>query len=101
MSYNEVLAARVKSVLKRRKGYMERKMFGGICFMLNGHMTSGVVKDDLMVRVGADGYEAALKLSHARPMDFTGRPLKGIIFVSPKGYATAASLNRWISRAVT
>ena len=83
MAYDEYLAERIRKALKRRKGITEKKMFGGICLLLDGNMVGGVVNDDLMVRVGPDGYEDALKQPHARPMDFTGKPLKGMVYVGP------------------
>lgn len=90
------LEDRVRDILKRRRGIAEIKMFGGLCFTLRGHMFCGTLKDDLVVRVGPERYENALGSSHARPMDFTGRPLKGFVFVGPGGYRTAATLSKWI-----
>jgi hypothetical protein len=75
-------------------------MFGGIAFMLNGNMCCGVVKDDLMVRLAPDRSEEALQLPHARPMDFTGRPMKGFVFVEPAGVATDEALREWVKRGV-
>ncbi|MDH3625981.1 MAG: TfoX/Sxy family protein, partial [Myxococcales bacterium] len=72
MAYDEKLAGRVREVLARRRGVTEKKMFGGLSFLVNGHMCCGIVGDDLMVRVGPDAYEGALKKKGARPMDFTG-----------------------------
>lgn len=100
MAYDEKLAERVRKVLKRRKGISEKKMFGGICLLLNGNMVGGVVNDDLMVRVGPDGYEDALKQKHARPMDFTGKPLKGMVYVGPEGIAEDADLKSWLERGL-
>ncbi len=85
MAYNEELAARIRTSLEGRPGVIERKMFGGIAFMIHGNMCCGVINDDLMVRVGPDSHEASLALPHARPMDFTGRPRKGMVFVGPDG----------------
>ncbi len=79
MAYNAEIADRVLKMMVGREGLTERKMFGGIAFMLNGNMCFGVTNDDLMVRVGADGLEDALDPPHARPMDFTGRPMKGCL----------------------
>ncbi len=81
MPYDEKLADRVRTILGARKDLVEKKMFGGLAFMLNGHMCVGVTQEDLMVRVGADAYQSALEKPHARPMDFTGRPLKGFVYV--------------------
>jgi hypothetical protein len=100
MAYNEALTGRVRAKLARKKGLREIRMFGGLCFMLRGHMCCGVSKDDLVVRVGPDRYEDALESKHARPMDFTGRALKGFVYVGPGGYRTDESLSRWIDLAV-
>ena len=97
MPYNEDLAQRVRQHLSGRDGITERKMFGGLCFMLNGNMFCGVVKDELMVRVGPAGHEAALRRPHARPMDFTGRPMTGMVFVEPPGTADEADLASWVA----
>lgn len=79
---------------------VEKKMFGGLSFMVKGHMCCGVVGDELMVRVGPDGYEAALERPHARPMDFTGKPLKGFVYVAAQGFSTQSTLERWIRLAL-
>ena len=77
MAYDEELAARVRHVLGRQTGLTEKKMFGGITFLLHGNMCCGGATDDLVVRVGAEQYEEALAEPHARPMDFTGPFAKG------------------------
>ena len=100
MAYDERLAEQIRGYFKRRKGIEEKRMFGGLCFMLNGHMCCGVDKDRLMVRVLPDRYEMLLKNQHARKMDFTGKPLKGFIFITDAGYGTAAGLSRWLDEAV-
>ena len=99
MAFNAEIADRVLKVLEGREGLTERKMFGGITFMLNGNMCCGVTNDDLMVRVGAGGLEDALDQPHARPMDFTGRPMKGFVFVDA-GAVGDRVLRRWIQRGV-
>ena len=99
MTYNAGIADRVVKVLEGRESLTERKMFGGITFMLNGNMCCGVTNDDLMVRVGAGGLEDALDQPHARPMDFTGRPMKGFVFVDA-GAVGDRVLRRWIQRGV-
>ncbi len=83
VAYNEVLAERVRTELSGREGISERKMFGGISLMLGGKMCVGVIGDDLMVRVGPDSYEEALAAPHTREMDFTGRSLRGFVYVKP------------------
>ena len=100
MAYNVDIAARVQKVLEGREGLTQRKMFGGIAFMLNGNMCCGVTNDDLMVRVGADGLEDALGQPHARPMDFTGRPMKGFVFVDISAVRDRV-LRQWVQRGVT
>ncbi len=83
-----------------RTGYTFSQENRGICVLVKGNMAIGVNKDDLMVRVGAEEYEEALKQPHARPMDFTGRPLKGFVYVGPAGYETEESLRKWVMKAV-
>ena len=100
MAYDEKLANRVRKLLARRQGVAEKKMFGGLCFLHKGNMIGGVLKEDLVLRVGPERYEAALTRPHVRPMDFTGRPLKGFVFVSPGGYRTEKSLSNWMTEAI-
>jgi len=100
MSYDERLAKRVRLVLKRRRGVAEKKMFGGLAFLMRGNMLCGVLEQDLMVRIGPDSYEQALHLPHAREMDFTGRPLKGMVYVDAAGVRTAKQLKAWIERGI-
>jgi hypothetical protein len=87
-------------LLARRKGITEKKMFGGLAFMLHGKIFCGVLKDDLAVRVGPERYEKALSRAPARPMDFTGRPLKGYVFVGPGGLKTDKMLGKWIDEGL-
>jgi TfoX/Sxy family transcriptional regulator of competence genes len=100
MSYDERLAGRVRALLSTRDDVVEKKMFGGLCFMVHGAMCCGLTKSDFMVRVGAAQYHDALAQPHARPMDFTGRPLKGMVYVAPEGLRTDAALARWIRRGL-
>lgn len=100
MAYDERLAERIRGYFTRRKGVEEKRMFGGLCFMLNGHMCCGIEKDRLMVRVLPDRYESLLKNPQASKMDFTGKPLKGFLFVSEAGYRTVAGLGGWLDEAV-
>lgn len=95
MAYDEALADRVREVLGDRAEVSERKMFGGIAFMLGGHVAVGVIGEDLLVRLGPDG-ERALAEPHTRPMDFTGKPMKTTIFVAPEGTASDADLASWV-----
>jgi hypothetical protein len=98
VAYDEDLADRVRSVLPAAEPVTERQMFGGLAFMLGGHMFCGVVKDTLMVRLGPDGADRALDQPHVRPMDFTGRPMKGMVFVGPGGLR-GATLRHWVDTA--
>ena len=85
MAYDEDLADRVRAVLPAGETVTERQMFGGLAFMLGGHMACGIVKDALMLRLGPEAADRALDQPHVRPMDFTGRPMKGMVFVDPEG----------------
>ena len=100
MAYDEALATRVRTVLAVRNDVIEKKMFGGLTFMVGGHMCCGLVGSDLMVRVGLEAYEGALSRPHARPMDFTGRTLKGMVYVRPPGIETEQQLVSWVDQAV-
>lgn len=95
--YDEELAARVRVALGPF-GVSERKMFGGLCFLIGGNMACGILEDELMVRVGPDAYEQALGRTHARPMDFTGRPMRGMVFVAAAGLRTPAAVKAWAER---
>ncbi len=96
MAYDEGLAERVRGALSDRPDVVEKKMFGGIAFMVRGNMCVGVNQDNLMLRVGPDQYAAALAREHARPMDFTKRPMKGFIYVDQAGLETDEDLAEWI-----
>lgn len=100
MAFDERLAQRVRGFLAERADAVERKMFGGLAFMVNGHMCCGVVAEDLMVRTGPDAYERALGEKHAREMDFTGRPLRGMVYVAPAGTASDRQLAGWLERGL-
>lgn len=96
MPYDEGLAERLREAFSTRKDVTEKKMFGGIAFMVSGNMCCGVVNDTLMARVGPDHYDTALKRPHARKMDFTGRPLKGFVYVAPEGFESDEDLAGWV-----
>jgi TfoX/Sxy family transcriptional regulator of competence genes len=97
MAYNEHLAERIKTVLKEKHvGFVVKKMMGGLCFMVNDKMCLGVEKDMLMARVGREAYQQALKKKGCREMDFTGRPLKGFVFVEAKAIDMEKDLEYWI-----
>jgi TfoX/Sxy family transcriptional regulator of competence genes len=101
MSYDEELATRIRRCLADRTDVVEKKMFGGLCFMVGGAMCCGLTKTDFMVRVGPEQYDDALAQPHARPMDFTGRPLKGMVYVAPAGLQTDVTLASWIRRGLS
>lgn len=100
MPYDERLADRIRRLIGKRNGFVEKKMFGGLAFLLDGRMCCGLIKNDLVIRVGPEKYEKALTEPNARPMDFTGRPIKGFVFVSSDGYETDSALAKWLDLAV-
>ena len=90
MAYDEALATRIRAWLGDAPNVTERKMFGGIAFMVNGNMFAGVIRDDLMARVGGTNYDAALQRPGVRLMDFAGRPMKGMVYVEPAALTSDA-----------
>ena len=98
MAYDEDLADRVREVMPPDAEVTERKMFGGLAFLMRGHMFAGIVGSELMVRIGYEAAQRALELDHVREMDFTGRPMKNMIFVQPAGLDGPA-LERWVTAA--
>lgn len=100
MAYDEGLAERVRSLLAERRDVVEKRMFGGLAFMVAGHMAVGIVKDDLMVRVGKKKYADLVGQPHARPMTFTGRPATGALYVAPAGVESDTDLARWVGLGV-
>ena len=101
MAFDEELAGRIRDILADQDGIVEKKMFGGLAFMLWGNMACGVTKDDeLMVRVGPDAYDEALTRPHAREMDFTGRPMRGMVFVGTEGFTEDNDLADWVGQGV-
>jgi TfoX/Sxy family transcriptional regulator of competence genes len=99
MAFDDGLAERVRD-LGVEPGLSERKMFGGLCFLLNGNMSYGIVGNELMVRVGPAAYLEALALPHAREMDFTGRSMRGMVFVSEDGISEDDDLKGWLQRGL-
>lgn len=98
MAYDEFLAERIRSGLRRkRKSFEEKKMMGGLCFMVNEKMCVGIVKNTFMGRIDPESKAAALKKKGCREMDFTGRPMKGFVFVDPVGIDLDADLDYWIN----
>lgn len=100
MAFDERLAERIRSSLGRRKGLVEKKMFGGVAFLLNGNMCVGVHKSDLIVRLAPEETDAALAQPNTRRFDLTGRPMKGWILVQSAGLNTEAKLRTWVQVAV-
>lgn len=100
MPYDEGLAQRIREVLEDDVPFVEKKMFGGLSFLVNGNMSVGIINEDLVVRVGKENDEETLSLPHTRPMDFTGKPMKGWIYVVPQGYAADDDLQAWVKRGL-
>lgn len=100
MAYDESLAERIREVLVDTPGLSERKMFGGLCFLVNGHMACGAQQNEVVVRVGPDNHVEALSRKHARPMDFTGRPMTGYVYVSAEGLRRKTELKKWVRQSV-
>ena len=96
MAYDEKTAARLRELFIVRSDVVEKKMFGGLGFMVSGSMCCGLTEGGLMVRIGGGRYVEALAQPFARPMDFTGRPLIGMVYVDPKGFRTEDALKRWV-----
>ncbi len=99
MAYDKKLAARIRAILDDRVDVREQPMFGGLTFMVAGRMCCGVARDELIVRLDPDREADALAEPHARPMDFTGRPMRGFVTVQPEGLK-GAHLNQWVREAV-
>jgi TfoX/Sxy family transcriptional regulator of competence genes len=96
VAFDEALADRIRDALAARAEVTERKMFGGIAFMLAGNMAVGVIGEDLMVRLDPADAEKALREPHTRPMDFTGKPMKKMVYVDPQGTASDEDLAAWV-----
>jgi len=100
VAYNESLAHRLENLVKGRKGFSQKKMFGGVGFLLNGNMCFGVHKDFLILRLGEDLSAEALQKPHTKVFDITGKPMKGWVLVHEQGTKSAASLKEWIESAI-
>jgi TfoX/Sxy family transcriptional regulator of competence genes len=100
MAYSEDLADRVRQALAGVSNVREQQMFGGLAFMVDGNMALGIVRDELMARLGEEGADRALDELHVRPMDFTGRPMRKIVLVEPAGTAGDDQLAGWVARAL-
>ncbi len=101
MAYNEFLADRIRqALLEKRAGFLEKRMMGGLAFMVDEKMCVGVIRDDLMARIAPEAYEEALTRKGCRVMDFTGRPMKGFVTVEPEGTDMDEDLEGWIQLAL-
>ena len=101
MAYDNFLEDRINKVLTSKKvTYEAKKMMGGLCYMVDGKMCVGIMKDNLMCRIGTDYYESALSHDHCVPMEFTGRPLKGFVFVQPDGIDLEDDLEYWVQKCL-
>lgn len=100
MAYSEALVKRVRKVLADVDGVVERKMFGGVCFMINGNMCCGVSEEELLLRLGPERTRRALNEPHTRKMDMTGRVIKSMLFVGPEAIRSPAGLMKWLNNAV-
>jgi hypothetical protein len=100
MAYDVGLAQRIRELLSEQPELVEKKMFGGIAFMLHGNMACGVLGDDLMVRVGPDRHQPALDRPHTRPFDFTGKPMSGWVVVAASGVESDEDLESWVQQGV-
>ena len=100
MAFDELLASRIEKHLKGKKGMTSKKMFGGLAFLLNGKMICGVLKNDLVARVGLENYEKSLAKPHVRKMNFTKREAKGFVYVSTLGLKTEKQLTYWLDLTI-
>lgn len=100
MAYNEQLAEKLRDAFRHKPRIEEKKMMGGLTFMVNGKMCVGILKDDLMVRLDPAVYETALRRKGCREMDITGKPMRGFVFVSPEGLKTKRDLDYWVGLAL-
>jgi len=100
MAFDESLATRIRETLARKKGVEEKRMFGCICFFINGNALAGVWKDRLIARLGPDEAEVALRESHVRAFDITGKPMRNWVAVEPEGVEDDDQLKDWIQRAI-
>jgi TfoX/Sxy family transcriptional regulator of competence genes len=100
MAIDEVLAERVRGLVARREDVQERRMFGGLAFLVRGHMACGVHGAELILRLGNDAADAALRRRHVRPMDFTGRPIASMVIVAKAGWRRDRDLRAWIAKAL-
>lgn len=101
MAYNEFLSERVRTSLKGlRANFEEKKMFGGVCYLVEDKMCVGIINDDLMVRVDPEEQNKFLQEKGCRIMDFTNRPMKGYLYVAPEGVDMEDDLDKWVKRCL-
>ncbi len=100
MAYDETLAARISEVIANQENLIEKKMFGGVGYLLNGNMACGVHKEFLIIRVGPEKYQTALDQPHTRVFDITGRPMTGWVMVAPEGCETDGTLTDWVQKGL-
>jgi hypothetical protein len=96
VAFDTILADRIRHQLARRKNLTERKMFGGVCFLLNGNMCCGVLGADLIIRVDPEETESILRRKHARVFDFSGKPSRNMVYVGPGALQKDADLKQWL-----
>lgn len=99
MPYNPEVDDRIRGIIKDWSGTDAKKMFGGVCHLLNGNMVCGVYKDFLILRLGVKKAETVMQKEHVRPFDITGRAMKGWVMVAPEGFETKAELKHWLNQA--
>ena len=100
MAYDEILSGRIREILLEQPNLVEKKMFGGVGFMVQGNMACGVHKDMLIVRVGPERYEETMKYPHTRPFDMTGRVMKGLVMVELGGFESDTDLKNWVEQGL-
>ena len=100
MAFDEGLAERVRELVGADPTVSEQRMFGGLCFLTSGNMCFGILGSEILVRVGPDAYPAALQRPHAREMDMTGRPMRGMVMVGSEGIAEDGDLRRWLQQGL-
>jgi hypothetical protein len=101
MAYDPILNERMRALLAHTPGLAEKKMFGGVGFMINGNMACGVIGNDLIVRVGPQSYAQALAQPHVKVFAFTGKPMQGWVMVEPPGVASEHDLQAWIEQGTS